>query len=264
MRKKKGISFFILLGFTWSIIIFLVLPVIISMIGSFSLAWHKSIFGPFTLEWYRYVLDLYAPVIKMSLQIVLSCLIIDIIIGIPASYVLVKGDNKLTRLFEEILMMPIVVPGMAIAIALIQTHSFMRGYWYFILIGHVLFTLPFMVRTVSSTLRTFDFKVLEEEAASLGANFLNRFITIIIPNLKRAIITGTMMVFTISMGEFNLTLFLFTPLNMTLPVGLYECYVSNRIEIGSAFTAIYFILIIPVIVLAQYFGEERKEYIANQ
>ena len=47
--------------------------------------------------------------------------------------------------------MPVAVPGLATALALIITYGELRGFrtsWAFILVGHVLFTLPFMVRSV--------------------------------------------------------------------------------------------------------------------
>jgi putative spermidine/putrescine transport system permease protein len=55
------------------------------------------------------------------------------------------------------------------------------------------------------------------------------------------------MVFTLSMGEFNLTWMLHTPLTRTLPVGLADSYASMRIEIGSAYTLLFFLVILPVL-----------------
>jgi ABC-type multidrug transport system fused ATPase/permease subunit len=50
------------------------------------------------------------------------------------------------------------------------------------------------------------------------------------------------MVFTLSVGEFNLTWMLHTPLTRTLPVGLADSYASMRMEIGSAYTLVFFIV----------------------
>ena len=45
-----------------------------------------------------------------------------------------------------------------------------RASWTFILVGHVLYTLPFMVRSILAVLAAMDLKTLEEGAASLGAS----------------------------------------------------------------------------------------------
>ena len=67
------------------------------------------------------------------------------------------------------------------------------------------------------------------------------------PAVLPAIVAGSLMVFTLSVGEFNLTWMLHTPLTRTLPVGLADSYASMRIEIGSAYTLVFLIVILPVL-----------------
>jgi putative spermidine/putrescine transport system permease protein len=62
------------------------------------------------------------------------------------------------------------------------------------------------------------------------------------------------MVLTLSVGEFNITWMLHTPLTMTLPVGLADSYASMRLEIGSAYTIIFFLIIIPLLLAMQYWN----------
>lgn len=265
MRRRASASERAWLYAGWALAIctltFLIAPVILSIIGSFAKAWHRQLTGDFTLDWYRYVFKHYAGTIELSLRIAAAAVLINVVIGVPAAYALTRARSRIVGLFEEVIMLPMAVPGVAVAIALIQTHSFMRGDWYFILAGHVMFTLPFMVRTVTATMRSIDLGTLEEGAASLGARFWQRFVYIVVPNVKQAIVAGALMVFTISLGEFNLTLFLITPLNSTLPVGLYDTYASMRIEVGSAYTTVFFCLLIPILVLIQYLGGRGQRII---
>ena len=62
------------------------------------------------------------------------------------------------------------------------------------------------------------------------------------------------MVVTLSIGEFNLTWMLHTPLTKTLPVGLADAYASMRLEIGSAYTLIFFLMILPLLIALQAYG----------
>ena len=73
-----------------------------------------------------------------------------------------------------------------------------------------------------------------------------------LPNAKGGILAGALMVVTLSIGEFNLTWMLHTPLTKTLPVGLADSYASMRLEIGSAYTLIFFVIIIPLLVALQW------------
>ena len=76
----------------------------------------------------------------------------------------------------------------------------------------------------------------------------------LVPAVFPAIVAGSLMVFTLSVGEFNLTWMLHTPLTRTLPVGLADSYASMRLEIGSAYTLVFFIVILPVLWGLQYAG----------
>jgi len=64
---------------------------------------------------------------------------------------------------------------------------------------------------------------------------------------------------TLSIGEFNLTWMLHTPETMTLPVGLADSYASMRLEIGSAYTLVFFIMITPLLIALQRYGMQRTK-----
>jgi putative spermidine/putrescine transport system permease protein len=156
---------------------------------------------------------------------------------------------------------PLAIPGLAIALALLLTYggfSDFRRSWLFILTGHVIFTMPFMVRSVMAVFATVDIKTLDEGAASLGASPWRRFRDVIVPNAVPGILAGSLMVVTLSLGEFNLTWMLHTPLTKTLPVGLADSYASMRLEVASAYTLIFFVMIIPLLVAMQIFADKEQ------
>jgi len=96
---------------------------------------------------------------------------------------------------------------------------------------------------------------LDESAASLGAGPWRRFRDVIVPNARPGILAGALAVVTLSLGEFNLTWMLHTPLTKTLPVGLADSYASMRLEIASAYTLVFFLMIIPLLVAMQLLAD---------
>ena len=48
------------------------------------------------------------------------------------------------------------------------------------------------------------------------------------------------------------------PLTKTLPVGLADAYASLRLEIGSAYTLIFFAMIVPLLLAMQYVSRPRR------
>ena len=145
------------------------------------------------------------------------------------------------------------------AAAHLSGFSDFRRSWLFILTGHVIFTMPFMVRSVMAVFATIDIKTLDEGAASLGASPWRRFRDVIVPNAVPGILAGALMVVTLSLGEFNLTWMLHTPLTKTLPIGLADSYASMRLEVASAYTLIFFVMIIPLLVAMQLFADKEQK-----
>ena len=167
----------------------------------------------------------------------------------------------MSRIVEEVITLPLAIPGLAIALALLLTYqgfSDFRRSWLFILTGHVIFTMPFMVRSVMAVFSTVDIRTLDEGAASLGASPWRRFRDVIVPNALPGILAGSLMVVTLSLGEFNLTWMLHTPLTKTLPIGLADAYASMRLEVASAYTLIFFVMIIPLLVAMQLFADKEQ------
>ena len=254
-------AFYLQLAFTLLVCAFLIVPVGMSILAGFTANFFEGVGSGLTLRWVGEVWRLYADTILRSLLVAVSTLGVTLVAGVPAAYVLAKRPGVLTRLIEEFLVLPVAIPGLATALALIITYGSFRGFrtsWTFILVGHVLYTLPFMIRSVLAVLSSIDFRTLEEGAASLGAGFWRRLATVVLPNASPGILAGALTVVTLSIGEFNLTWMLHTPNTKTLPVGLADSYASMRLEIGSAYTVVFFVMIMPLLVALQRFGGERQ------
>jgi len=257
---KRNYRFYLQLLFTIAVCAFLIVPVVMSVMAGVTENFIKGISSGITLRWIIEVWDLYKETIFLSLLIAIACLICTVLLGVPAAYVLSKRQGPVARMIEELLTLPLAIPGLAIALALIIAFGGFREFrssWVFILVGHVIYTLPFMMRSVLAVLSTADFRTLEEGAASLGAGFWRRFFDIVIPNCRSGIIAGALMVVTLSMGEFNITWMLHTPVTKTLPVGLADSYASMRLEIGSAYTIIFLIMIMPLLIALQHYGKPQ-------
>ncbi|MCF7484661.1 ABC transporter permease subunit [Vibrio sp. A2-1] len=251
---KKDKYFYMQLFFTLTVCAFLIVPVFMSVVAGLTNNYFVGVKSGFTFRWVEQVWALYSDTIWLTLQIAITTTLINVVIGVPCAYVLAKSKSRWASIFDELLTLPIAIPGMAISLGLILAYggfTDFRSSWMFILVGHVIFTLPFMVKSVLSILQSINFRVLEEGAASLGATFWQRFFDVIVPNCKAGIVAGMLMTLTLSIGEFNLTWMLHTPLTKTLPVGLADSYASMRLEISSAYTLIFLCLILPLLVLAQ-------------
>ena len=247
--------------FTLLVAVFLVVPAGLSIAAGVTVNYFRGIQSGLTLQWVAQVWELYGGTILLSFIIAFATLAVTLGAGVPAAYALHVRGGRLSRAIEEIITLPLAIPGLAIALALLLTYGgfgdFRRS-WLFILTGHVIFTMPFMVRSVMAVFATVDIRTLDEGAASLGASPWRRFRDVIVPNAMPGILAGSLMVVTLSLGEFNLTWMLHTPLTKTLPIGLADSYASMRLEVASAYTLIFFVMIVPLLVAMQMLADGSR------
>ena len=174
---KRSLSSYLQLAFTLLICAFMLVPVLMSVAAGLTNNYFQGLSSGLTLRWVEEVLALYSDTIWLTLQLALATLLINLIVGVPAAYYLASSNSRWARVFEELIVLPVAIPGLAIALALIIAYGGVHGLrtsWLFILIGHVLYTLPFMVRAVLAVLHSINFRTLEEGAASLGAGFFHK------------------------------------------------------------------------------------------
>lgn len=247
---------------TFALCAFLVVPVVMSVLAGLTVNYFRGVSSGLTLRWLEQVWAQYHGSVLLSLEVAAATLAITLVTGVPAAYALARSKTRLARIVEEFLVLPIALPGLASALALIVVYGGFTAFRMsiaFIVVGHVVFTLPFMVRAVAAVAASADLRTLEEGAASLGATFVQRFFTVVLPNLQPGIVAGALAVVTLSVGEFNLTWMLHTPETKTLPVGLADTYASLRIEVGSAYTILFFAMTMPLLVAMQRLGGGQGE-----
>lgn len=257
MAQKKSwtgvqIAQAVLTGLT---LLFLMIPVVQMCFTAFMKNAFRGFKAGFTTEWIEKVLELYGDTIVRSLGIAVAALALCVVIGVPAAWILVREQRKRwAALVEEALILPLSVPGLAIGLGILLIWggiTSLRQSNLFILCGHVMFCLPFMVRSVMAVLRVEPIDAYEEASATLGASPWTTFLKVVVPVAMPGILAGALMVMTVSLGEFNISWMLQTPDTKTLPVGMADSYASMRLEVGSAYTFLFLVILVPILSLMQ-------------
>jgi putative spermidine/putrescine transport system permease protein len=126
-------------------------------------------------------------------------------------------------LLNTFFLSPLSLPWIITAIALLVFYSQVVRVETLIglIIGHLIVSTPFVIRSVVSSLTGFDI-TLEEASANLGANELRTFFRITLPLLKTGIISGAIFAFLISFNNLNISLFISGVFIKPFPVVLYN------------------------------------------
>jgi len=93
--------------------------------------------------------------------------------------------------------------------------------WTAVLIALVHVTLPFMVLSIAGTLESLDLNI-EDAAAVLGASPLRALLWVTVPMSIEGVITGSIIVFTLSVGSFVTVMLLGDNSTMVLPLLIYQ------------------------------------------
>jgi len=244
--------------FAWSAAVLVLGPLPVLLAVSTSPNWQRGPWvGGFTLRWLIEAWERIAPIVSFSVQLALVVLLIDFLIGLPASWVLARRNFRGRQLLLNLTILPIAVPGIAVGLGLILAYPTLKAGGWLLIVGHILYTLPFVIGSLTPTLADAKLREQETAAETLGANSLQCLLFVTLPQLRRTLTAAAVMVFTLSMGEFNVSFFLFTPNQKPLPVELYSGYITGRLEVAAAATVWFLLLVIPAAVLIERLGGSR-------
>ena len=242
--------------YTIAIYVFMFLPVAVVVLLSFN----SSQFGSFPMEglsfrWFIRLWENDAIVRAFRVSILLGALTsaISTIIGILASLALVRyrfpGKNAVTTL----LIAPLLIPEVVLAVALLLFLRWLElpKSFALLLLGHVIFTLPFVVLVVQARLVAIK-PEYEEAALSLGANPVQTFFAVTLPLLMPAVLAGMLFAFTMSFDDITGTMFWKPGGVETVPTQIFAMLRhSISPEINALGTVmIVFTVVLPVVGMA--------------
>lgn len=213
-----------------------------------------------SLSAYAYVVGTYGDALLLSLKLATSVVVATLLIAVPAAYAFVRHPFPGSRLFERIAIVPLALPGVTVAIALITASAALRGSVFVLAAGQMLYTTAYVVGVMTSALRNISLEELDAAARTLGARRFERFRRVTLPLIAHPIIVAALIAFAISWGEFNVTYLLATPLTMPFATALYGTYVSNSPAVSGAATAIFVAGALPFLVGIQMLERRPIEY----
>ncbi|MBL8832807.1 MAG: ABC transporter permease [Rhodospirillales bacterium] len=211
----------------------------------------------YSLKWFRAVPgnDRFVSGFILSLQVASIATLLGISIGVPAAVCLVRMKFTGRELVSSLLLLPLVVPGIVLGIALyvfhveteILTEIPILGSIGGLIAGHVLIVIPWTVRLVTASLVGMD-RAIEEAAQSLGADRFTTFRRITLPSILPGMVAAAMFGFISSFGNLEMSLFLVGPGRTTLPIAILQ-YLEWKIDPTIAAVSVLQILFIGVAML---------------
>ncbi len=186
----------------------------------------------FSFKWYPRILAMpgFLDSLELSLELATLTMIVTVALGVTAALGLARSSFPGRGALIAGLMSPLVVPSIVTGVALLQfffDRDLRSAYWN-LLAGHVVITLPYVVRTVLASLEVFDWSLVDT-AYVLGAGPLRAFWRVTLPIIGPGVVTGAIFAFLVSFDNYTVSMFLGDADQTALPVRVFG-YIQNVFE----------------------------------
>jgi spermidine/putrescine transport system permease protein len=223
---------YVLATITWVYIAWSLLPIFIAVQFSFNDGRSRSTWQGFSAQWYccnegsvwedpSLLLAL-----KNSLILGVATVLVATPLGVMLAMGLTRWRSRTSQVANGISLIPLVTPeivvGSALYLVMINLYQFVPLGRPAMLLGHVTFSVSYVLVIVRSRLLSIGGEY-EEAARDLGASSLQAIRTILLPLLTPSIFASAMIVFATSLDDFVVSQFLFgSAENVTVPIKLYN------------------------------------------
>ncbi len=243
-----------ILGDIYAILVYTILyiPVAVMMAFSFNDQRYNYYWNGFTTEWYGKLFSNSALLSSLwySLLIAVLSTIISVAIGTIGALGLKKYEFRGKKTINNMLYIPIIVPEIVMAVALLII--FMKVGLALglgsILIGHCTFCIPYAVVTIKGRISG-DSDTLEEASMDLGANRIQTFFRVTLPNIFPGVMSAAFLSFTLSFDDVVMSNMLAGARQSTLPVLILSMNKSGITPDVNALTTIMILVIVTAMIL---------------
>src|SRR5450432_3321534 len=210
---------------------------------------------------------------RLTLQLAVTVSAILLLLGLPIAYWIAFSRWRWKFLVEAVVALPIVLPptvlGFYVLVAL-GPHSPLGRSWQTLtghtlaftfeglLIGSIIYSLPFAVQPFAASFSSVDSKLLAA-SATLGASRLRTFLRVILPLSVPGVVTGVALSFAHTLGEFGVVLMVggnIPGVTRTVSIAIYDKV--QAVDYGAANSTALLLLAISFAALSLVYGINRK------
>ena len=215
----------------------------------------------------------------LSVRLATATTLVLLAVGVPIAYWIVYSPRRWKFLVEAIVALPLVLPptvlGFYVLVAIGPMSPVGRAYARLVghglpftfeglLIASVLYSMPFAVQPFSAEFASVDRRLLEA-SWSLGASRLATFRRVVLPLSVRGLVTGIVLSFAHTLGEFGVVLMVggnLPGVTRTVSISIYDAVQSLDYQSAARTSAL--LLVISFVILAITYSLQRTVWVRTQ
>jgi putative spermidine/putrescine transport system permease protein len=255
-------------GVCLAIIIFLISPMVIVVIVSFSSAPFLTFPPPgLSLQWYRKLasLPVWLDAISTSATIMVPSALIATSAGTAAAVGLARGRIPGAGVIASLIMAPMVVPVIITAAAMLGVFRAwgLQGTLLGLILAHATLAIPYVVFTVLAAMRLVDDQ-LESAALTLGATRWRAFWRVTFPLILPAVLSGLLFAMVISFDELVVSIFLSSPTVRPVTVQMWSDVRGDVDPTIAAIGALLLAFSVGVLLLEAVLNRQRARPLTGE
>ncbi len=229
----------------YAIVLVGALPAITALIFSFRRTSGPVFQSGFGLQSYERVISTVSTPVWNTLIYSSAAVFAIVTVGTLIGYLVTRRPQPATAALDGILMVPYVVPGIVMGIAIITRFNGppleLTGTGLVIVMAVFIRRLPYSARSAAAALKQLS-PSLEEAAISLGYSPARAFLRITVPLIAPGILAGALMSLVTAMNELSSSLVLYVGSTVTMPVRIYLAVLDGEYGLASALSSILLVL----------------------
>jgi putative spermidine/putrescine transport system permease protein len=141
----------------------------------------------------------------LSLKLAVMTTVITLALMVPTTIYVHLRLPRLRRLLESITILPIVIPPVVLIVGVLGVSpGYLKSTPYLLGLVYVILAMPFAYRSLDAGLRSLELRTLVDAASSLGAGWPTTLWRVILPNLRTALLSATVLTVALVLGEFTM------------------------------------------------------------
>lgn len=202
--------------------------------------------------------------------------LILLLLAIPLCYWLAYSRFRFKAIIEAIISLPLVLPPSVLGFYLLVAFSpentfgkFLSDYFDLrlvftfqgLIVASVLYSLPFMVNPILSGLKNLPAS-LQEASFTLGKSRFSTILKIILPNIRPSLLTGIIMTFAHTVGEFGVVLMVGGSIpkeTKVVSIAIYEEVESMNYDNANVYAGILFVFSFSILLAVHLINNKSRK-----
>lgn len=251
-KKVKGIRNILAHTYIYGFIVAAIAPQLYVIYTAFLKTSGRIFIKGYSLDSFRLAFDRSGDAIKNTFSLAIASILIVVFLAILIAYVTVRRKNTLTNGLDIVTMIPYIVPGSVMGIALLLTFNkpplLLSGTALILIVSYVIRRLPYTIRSSAAIVHQIS-PSIEEASVSLGASNLKTFFRVTFPMMLPGVISGAILSWVTIITELSTTIILYTAKTRTMSVAIYTEVIRGNYGTAAALSTILTLITVSSLLL---------------